>query len=54
MGNNLSASPKQEDVFKSLTRLYKSIGKKDKKVKLLHINPATDSFIIFSRCTVKV
>lgn len=48
MGNNLSASPKQEAVFKSLTRLYKSIGKKEKKVKLLQIDPVTDAFIILS------
>lgn len=44
-----ASAPKQEEVFKSLTRLLKNItGKKTTKGIVLDINLATDQFIIFS------
>jgi UDP-2,3-diacylglucosamine pyrophosphatase LpxH len=49
MAARFSAAPKKEVVFKSLSRLYKSIGnKKGKKGIVLDINTASDKFIIFS------
>ncbi|MFT3681685.1 MAG: metallophosphoesterase [Ferruginibacter sp.] len=47
LADKFSAAPKQEAVFKSLTRLYKSISTKNKKGIVLEITTA-DKFIIFS------
>ncbi len=49
LADKFSAAPKQEAVFKSLSRLYKNINtRKSSKGIVLDINVATDSFIIFS------
>jgi len=49
MANHLSASPRKEAVFKSLSKLYKSSGnKKSRRVSTIDFNTVTDHFIIFS------
>ena len=47
MANTLSAKPEKEAVFKSLSKLYNSSKKNNKRVCVLSIT-ATDKFIIFS------
>lgn len=47
LADKYSAAPKREAVFKSLTRLYKSISTKNKKGVVLNITDA-DKFIILS------
>lgn len=47
--NRFSAAPDRKDVFKSLSSLYRSSNnKKQKRVKVIDIDAATDKFIIFS------
>ncbi len=48
MANTLSAKPEKEAVFKSLSKLYKSNKKNNKKVCSLSIDLLKDQFIIFS------
>jgi hypothetical protein len=48
MANKLSAKPEKEAVFKSLTKLYNSAKKNNKRVCSLVIDPSKDKFIIFS------
>ena len=48
VANTLSAKPKREVVFKSLTKLYISSKKNSKRVCSIFINPLKDKFIIFS------
>lgn len=49
IAEKFSAAPKQADVFKSLSQLYKIITQKDSgRGIVLNIDPAIDNFIIFS------
>lgn len=48
MANKLSAKPKKEAVFKSLTKLYYSAKKNNKRVCSIIVDPSKDKFIIFS------
>ena len=49
LSNKFAAAPKREDVFKSLSKLYRTITtKKSSRGIVLDINLATDNFIIFS------
>jgi predicted phosphodiesterase len=48
MGNTLSAKPQKEAVFNSLTKLYNSSKKNNKRVCTITIDIAKDKFIIFS------
>ena len=49
MGNYLSASPKRESVFKSLSKLYHAGNNaKNKKIITLEVDAAKEKFIIFS------
>ncbi len=48
MANTLSAKPEKEAVFRSLSRLYNSVKKNDKKVCSISIDISKDKFIIFS------
>jgi len=49
MAEHLAASPKREDVFKSLSKLYKSSANpKSKRVCIIPFDIAADNFIIFS------
>jgi predicted phosphodiesterase len=49
LSNRFASAPEQEDVFKSLTRLLKTISsKKSKRGIVLDIDLVTDQFIIFS------
>jgi predicted phosphodiesterase len=48
MANSLSAKPEKKSVFKSLSDLYNSVKKNDKKVCSIPIDVEKDKFIIFS------
>ncbi len=48
LANKLSANPKKEDIFKSLTELYSSNEKNNKRVNSITVDVALDKFIIFS------
>ncbi|MEO6230781.1 MAG: metallophosphoesterase [Ferruginibacter sp.] len=49
LADKFSAAPKQADVFKSLSQLYKVISKKDSSRGIvINIDPAIDNFIILS------
>jgi len=48
MANKLSAKPKKKAVFKSLTKLYNSAKKNNKRVCSIIPDPSKDKFIIFS------
>ena len=47
MANTLSAKPEKDAVFRSLSKLYNSAKKNNKRVCVLNID-AADKFIIFS------
>ena len=48
MANTLSAKPEKEAVFKSLSKLYNSVKKNNKRVCSIFIDLTKDKFIIFS------
>jgi predicted phosphodiesterase len=48
MANKLSAKPQKEAVFNSLTKLYNSAKKNNKRVCSMNIDLSKDKFIIFS------
>ncbi len=48
MGNSLSAKPERAAVFKSLSKLYNSTTKNNKRVCTITIDTTKDKFIIFS------
>lgn len=49
IGNNLSASPKKEVVYRSLSKLYESSKKKrSKRIKIIQADLSQSDFIIFS------
>ena len=48
MANTLSAKPEKEAVFKSLSKLYNSVKKNNKRVCSVFIDHTKDKFIIFS------
>ena len=49
LADKVTSAPKKENVFKSLTRLYKTIlTKKSQRGIIINFNTATDDFIIFS------
>lgn len=48
MANTLSAKPDKDSVFKSLSKLYNSSKKNNKRVCLISLDPLQDKFIIFS------
>jgi len=48
MANTLSAKPEKETVFKSLSKLYNSVKKNNKRVCSIFIDLNKDNFVIFS------
>jgi len=48
MADSLSAKPKKEAVFKSLSKLYNSAKKNSKRIHCINLDNTTDKFIIFS------
>ncbi len=48
LANRLSAKPEREVIFKSLTKLYNSAKKNNKRVCSISIDSSNDKFIVFS------
>jgi predicted phosphodiesterase len=49
IANNLSAAPQKKDVFRSLSKLYKSSSRNNtRRITVIEFNSTSDNFIVFS------